>query len=66
MVPGRIWIPHRVERGADMAESNVLVGLVAKRGELAGEAEHDRRELHRLAEALSHVDATIPLFDSSY
>jgi len=49
-----------------MAESNVLVGLVAKRGELAGEAEHDRRELHRLAEALSHVDATIPLFDSSY
>jgi len=49
-----------------MAESNVLSGLVAKRGELAGEVEHYRRELQRLAEALGHVDATIRLFDPSY
>jgi len=49
-----------------MAESNVLSGLVGKRGELAGEVEHHRRELHRLAEALGHVDATIRLFDPSY
>jgi hypothetical protein len=49
-----------------MADSNVLSGLVAKRGELAGEVEHHRRELHRLAEALGHVDATIRLFDPSY
>lgn len=49
-----------------MAESNVLGGLVAKRGELAAEVEHHRRELHRLAEALGHVDATIHLFDPSY
>jgi len=49
-----------------MAASNVLSGLVAKRGELAGEVEHHRRELHRLAEALGHVDATIRLFDPDY
>ena len=49
-----------------MAESNVLGGLVAKRGEVAAEREHHRRELHRLAEALGHVDATIRLFDPSY
>ena len=49
-----------------MAESNVLSGLVAKRGELTGELEHHRRELDRLTEALAHVDATIRLFDPSY
>ena len=49
-----------------MAESHVLSGLVAKRGELAGEVERHRGELHRLAEALSHVDATIRMFDPSY
>jgi hypothetical protein len=32
-----------------MAESQVLSGLVAKRGELAGEMDHHRRELQRLA-----------------
>ena len=49
-----------------MAESHVLSGLVAKRGELAGEVECHRRELQRLAEALGHVEATIRLFDPSY
>jgi len=49
-----------------MAESPVLTGLVAKRGELAGEAEHCRRELHRLADELGHLDATIRLFDPDY
>jgi hypothetical protein len=49
-----------------MSESHVLSGLVIKRGELAGEVEHHRRELHRLAEALGHVDATIRLFDPGY
>ena len=49
-----------------MAESNVLNGLVAKRSELAGEVEHHRRELERLAQALGHVEATIQLFDPSY
>ena len=49
-----------------MAESLVITGLVAKRGELAGEAEHTRRELQRLADELEHVDATIHLFDPSY
>ena len=49
-----------------MAGSHVVSGLVAKRGELAGEVEHYRRELHRLAEALGQVDATIRLFDPNY
>jgi hypothetical protein len=49
-----------------MAESHVLSGLVTKRGELAGEVEHHRRELQRLAEAWGHVDATIRLFDPGY
>ena len=49
-----------------MAESQVVSGLVAKRGELAGEVEHHRRELQRLAEELGHVDATIRLFDPDY
>ncbi len=49
-----------------MAESHVVSGLVAKRGELAGEVEHYRRELHRLADELGHVDATIRRFDPSY
>ena len=49
-----------------MAESQVLSGLVAKRGELAGEVDHQRRELQRLAALLGHVDATIRLFDESY
>ena len=49
-----------------MAESLVVSGLVAKRSELAGEVEHYRRELQRLADELGHVDATIRLFDPSY
>ena len=49
-----------------MAESHVVSGLVAKRGELAGEAQHCRRELQRLADALGHLDATIRLFDPDY
>jgi hypothetical protein len=49
-----------------MAESQVLSGLVAKRGELAGEVEHCRRELHRLADELGHLDATIRLFDPAF
>jgi hypothetical protein len=49
-----------------MAESHVLSGLVAKRGELAGEAERCRRELHRLADEQRHLDATIRLFAPDY
>jgi hypothetical protein len=49
-----------------MAESRIVSGLVAKRGELAGEVEHCRRELQRLAVELGHLDATIRLFDPDY
>jgi hypothetical protein len=49
-----------------MAESQVVSGLVAKRSELVGQVEHYRRELHRLADELGHLDATIRLFDPNY
>ena len=49
-----------------MAESHVVGGLVSKRGELAGEVKNHHQELRRLAEELSHVDATIRLFDPNY
>ncbi|WP_300971243.1 hypothetical protein [Thiocapsa sp.] len=40
--------------------------MVAKRGELAGHVEQCRREVQRLAEELTHLDATIRLFDPDY
>jgi hypothetical protein len=49
-----------------MAESHVVSGLLAKRGELAGEAEHCRREPHRLAGEWGHRDATIRVLDPHY
>ena len=49
-----------------MSDTQVLSGLVAKRGELAGQVEQSHREVQRLAEELSHLDATIRLFDPDY
>lgn len=49
-----------------MAQSHVVSGLVAKRGELAGQAEQHRRELDRLGRELGHLDAAIRLFDPDY
>ena len=49
-----------------MAQSHVVSGLVEKRGELAGQAEHHGRELKRLAQELGHLDAAIRLFDPDY
>jgi hypothetical protein len=49
-----------------MAQSHVVSGLVEKRGELAGQAEHHGRELKRLARELGHLDAAIRLFDPDY
>ena len=49
-----------------MAQSHVVSGLVAKRGELAGQAEQHRRELDRLGRELGHLDAAIRLFDPGY
>lgn len=49
-----------------MADSQVVSGLVAKRAELAGEEQRYRRELQRLADELSHLDAAIHLFDPHY
>jgi len=49
-----------------MAESHVVSGLVAKRGELAGRVQLCRRELRQLADELVHLDATIHLFAPHY
>ena len=49
-----------------MAQSHVVSGLAEKRGELAEQAEHHRRELERLAQELGHLDAAIRLFDPDY
>lgn len=49
-----------------MAESHVVSGLVAKRAELAGEAQDHRRALDRLGKELAHLDATIRLFAPDY
>ena len=49
-----------------MDELALVSGLVAKRGELSGEAEHHRREFERLVQEVTHLDATIALFDPSY
>lgn len=45
-----------------MAESLVVSGLVSKRAELAGLAEHHRKEIQRIEGDLSHLDATLKLF----
>jgi hypothetical protein len=49
-----------------VAQSHVVSGLAEKRGELAGQAEHHRRELERLTQELGHRDAAIRLFDPEY
>ena len=49
-----------------MTDSAVVSGLLEKRGELAAQAEHHRRELARLAQELGHLEATIRLFDPGY
>ncbi len=49
-----------------MAELHVVSALVAKRGELAGQAQLCHQELQRLAAELGHLDATIRLFAPAY
>ena len=49
-----------------MAELHVVSALVAKRGELAGQAQLCHQELQRLAAELGHLDATIRLFAPEY
>ncbi len=45
-----------------MAQSHVVSGLVAKRGEITGQLESYQAEIKRLHAALSHLDCTIKLF----
>jgi hypothetical protein len=46
-----------------MAEPHVVIALVAKRAELAGEIEITTRKLQRLRAALQSLDETLCLFD---
>lgn len=46
-----------------MGVSFVISGLISKRNELAGLAEHHAQELDRLDADLKHLDAAIKLFD---
>jgi hypothetical protein len=45
-----------------MAELHVVSGLVSKRSELAGLAQHYQSELNRISGDIKHLDATIKLF----
>lgn len=45
-----------------MAESHVVSGLVAKRSELSGLAQHYQGEIKRIATDLEHIDGAIKLF----
>lgn len=49
-----------------MAELHVVSALVAKRGELAGQAQLCHQEWQRLTAELGHLDATIRLFAPAY
>lgn len=49
-----------------MAESHVISALTAKRAELAGLAEFHQKEIIRIAEEVSVLDAAIKLFEPSY
>ena len=56
--PGENLSPILKSGGADMAESHVLSGLVAKRGELAGEVE---ATLQRMMDRRA-AEGRLPLF----
>jgi len=49
-----------------MAESHVVSGLVAKRGDMAGLIEHHQKAVARLSADLAHLDATIKLFSPDF
>ena len=69
MIPGgtAVTIPGtKTARGISMAESHVVTGLVAKRGQLAGRIEQCRRELERLVADVGHLDGSIKLFAPDY
>ena len=58
--------PIEIDQPGNTPDTQVLGGLVAKRGELAVHVEQCRREVQRLAEELTYLDATIRLFDPDY
>ena len=49
-----------------MSESHVVMGLVAKRAELAGRIEQCHRELEWLVAKVSYLDGSIKLFAPDY
>lgn len=49
-----------------MAESHIISGLVSKRSELAGLAQHYHAEISRITGDLKHIDAIIKLFSPEF
>ncbi len=52
-----------IPQGAE--HPNVLHALTRKRAEIAGQVEHNQRELRCLISELDHIDASIRIFDPS-
>lgn len=49
-----------------MAETHVISALIAKRSELAGIAEHHKKEMNRIVEEIRSLDSAIKLFEPEY
>jgi len=49
-----------------MTESHVISGLVAKRGELAGEIDYHQKLIKGISDQLKALDAAIKVFDPEY
>lgn len=49
-----------------MSESHVVTGLVAKRAEMSGLIQECQAEIDRIANEISHIDATIKLFSPEF
>lgn len=49
-----------------MSESHVVLGLVAKRSELAGQYQQHQEAMQELSAAISSIDASIKLFNPNY
>ncbi len=49
-----------------MAESHVISGLVAKRGELDGEIDYHQKLINGISDQLKALDAAIKVFDPEY
>jgi hypothetical protein len=49
-----------------MSESHVLSALISKRSELLGLIDHHRKEIKKINDGLSHINASIKIFNPQY